>query len=114
MIKVYGSRHCPDCINFEHNLNKNGLEFEFVDINENMPNLKAFLNMRDNNPAFEKTIKYGYVGIPAIVYEDGSVDLHWKNGTLRAFSGEGRGPFPAFQSAPILGRSVHGGSELRQ
>lgn len=79
MIKVYGSRHCPDCINFEHNLKKNGLEFEFVDINENMPNLKAFLNMRDNNPTFEKTIKYGYVGIPAIVYEDGRVDLHWKN-----------------------------------
>ncbi|MBQ7470690.1 MAG: glutaredoxin [Pseudobutyrivibrio sp.] len=79
MIKVYGSRHCPDCINFEHNLNKNGLEFEFVDINENMPNLKEFLRMRDTNPAFDKTKQYGYVGIPAIVYEDGSIDLHWKN-----------------------------------
>lgn len=78
MIKVYGSSLCPDCINFEHNLKKNNLEYEYVDIHKNMANLKAFLKLRDNNAAFDNTKANGYIGIPAIVYEDLSVDLDWE------------------------------------
>lgn len=78
MIKVYGSSLCPDCINFKHNLTKNNLEYEYIDIHENMANLKAFLRLRDTNPAFDNTKANGYVGIPAIVYEDSSVDLDWE------------------------------------
>ena len=78
MIKVYGSSLCPDCINFEHNLTKNNIEYEYIDIHKSMPNLKAFLKLRDTNPAFDDTKANGYVGIPAIVYEDLIVNLDWE------------------------------------
>ncbi|QFJ54231.1 glutaredoxin domain-containing protein [Pseudobutyrivibrio xylanivorans] len=78
MIKVYGSSLCPDCINFEYNLTKNNIEYEYIDIHKNMANLKAFLRLRDTNQAFDNTKANGYVGIPAIVYEDLSVTLDWE------------------------------------
>ncbi|MBQ7147435.1 MAG: glutaredoxin [Pseudobutyrivibrio sp.] len=78
MIKIYGSSLCPDCINFEHNLKNNNIEYEYINIHESMANLKAFLKLRDNNPAFDNTKANGYVGIPAIVYEDSSIDLDWE------------------------------------
>lgn len=78
MIKVYGSKLCPDCVNFENNLLDNGLEFEYININESIANLKAFLRLRDNNPAFKDAISKGYVGIPAILFEDGKIDLDWE------------------------------------
>ncbi len=78
MIKVYGSSLCPDCINFEHNLTKNNLEYEYVNIHESMANLKSFLRLRDSNSAFDDAKIKGCVGIPAIVYTNGSVDLNWE------------------------------------
>ena len=78
MIKIYGSRLCPDCINFEDNLKKNNIEYEFINIHENMANLKEFLRLRDNNPAFDDTKANGYVGIPAIMYEDSTIELDWE------------------------------------
>ena len=78
MIKVYGSSLCPDCINFEYNLTKNNLKYEYIDIHKSMANLKAFLRLRDNNPAFDNTKSNGYVGIPAIVYEYSTVNLDWE------------------------------------
>ena len=40
MVKVYGSKMCPDCMRCTGNLDANGLEYEFVDINRNLKNLK--------------------------------------------------------------------------
>ena len=78
MIKVYGSSLCPDCINFEYNLKKNQIAYEFIDIHESMKNLKAFLRIRDNQDVFDDAKSKGYVGIPAIVYEDASIELDWE------------------------------------
>ena len=77
MIRVYGSRLCPDCICFEESLKRNNISYEFVDIHENMANLKAFLRLRDMNPAFDDVKKNGFVGIPAIDLE-GEIELDWE------------------------------------
>ena len=36
MIKVYGSKFCPDCVNCELNFRTYGIEFEYFDINEGL------------------------------------------------------------------------------
>jgi glutaredoxin-related protein len=70
-IVVFGSRHCPDCVNMKEFLSTNNINFVFVDISENMLNLKTFLKYRDSRPEFEEIRKKGRVGIPFIVINNG-------------------------------------------
>lgn len=65
---------CPYCEYVERQVvgNKN---FKIVDIGAHVLNLKQFLKLRDNNPAFDEAKKIGDVGIPCYVREDGSVTL---------------------------------------
>lgn len=44
--------------------------YEFIDIGEHVRNLKQFLALRDNNPAFDEVKAHGYVGIPCFLLED--------------------------------------------
>ena len=69
-MKYYGSRICPDCVRFKANLDANGIEYEFVDINMSMAALKEFLRLRDHSAVFDVCRENGSVGIPAIVDED--------------------------------------------
>jgi glutaredoxin-related protein len=78
MMKIYGSSLCPDCIQCLENLKRSNISYEFIDVHENMANLKAFLRLRDTNPAFDEIKRNGYVGIPAIVMEDGEIELDWE------------------------------------
>lgn len=78
MLKVYGSKMCPDCMAFKFNLDFYHIEYEYVDINESMKNLKEFLIIRDKNPLFLDVKENGYVGIPACVSEDGNITLDWE------------------------------------
>ena len=78
MLTIYGSPLCPDCREYKENLDAHGVSYEYIDINENMRNLKAFLKLRDSLPAFAPAREAGAVGIPAIVREDGSVTLDWE------------------------------------
>ena len=41
----------------------------------NPTGLKAFLKLRDNHSAFDDVKKNGYIGIPALVLENGNVVL---------------------------------------
>ncbi len=77
MIKVYGSKECPDCIACEYNFEKYGIEYELLEIS-NLGNLKSFLRYRDNDPAFDFIRGSGSIGIPACVKENGMVFLDWK------------------------------------
>lgn len=79
MIKVFGSKHCPDCVNFKYNLDRNTIPYEYIDITDSMKNLKMFLRLRDNDATYEETKQKGNVGIPSIVFEDGTIDLDWEN-----------------------------------
>ena len=80
MLKVYGSKMCPDCRNCELNFNKYGIEYEYYDINESLKNLKKFLIYRDTKKeVFERLIKIHDIGIPCIVDENENVFTDWES-----------------------------------
>ena len=67
----YGSRHCPDSAPAKEILSENGVQYLYLDITENMLNLKRFLKYRDNAPEFKEIKEAGRVGLPCIVIEKG-------------------------------------------
>lgn len=72
MIKLYVMQTCPDCTQVKEQA-KGDPRFEVIDIGEHVRNLKQFLNLRDNHPAFDKVRSKGSIGIPCFVMEDGTV-----------------------------------------
>ncbi len=76
MLKVIGSRLCPDTAAALEKLGKDGVAFDFVDILENHDNLKVYLKLRDSHPLYENIRGTDGIGIPAFVKEDGSVTLN--------------------------------------
>lgn len=80
MIRVYGSKMCPDCRNLELNFRTYGIDYEYLDINEKLANLKAFLILRDTNPqVFDRLKAIHDIGIPACVDRDGRVFTDWES-----------------------------------
>ena len=77
MLKIYGSMMCPDCVACRKDLDEAGIAYEYLDFAEDLRNLKAFLALRDSNPAFEQVRAEGKIGIPCILREDGTVTLQW-------------------------------------
>ena len=45
-MKIYGSKLCPDCQKLLSVLGETDMVFEFLDITENLMNLKMFLKFR--------------------------------------------------------------------
>ena len=78
MLKVYGSGMCPDCIEFKYNLDRNNIEYENVDITQNLKGLKEFLRLRDKEEFFDEAKENGYIGIPAFITDDGKLSLDWE------------------------------------
>ncbi|MGN0068186.1 MAG: hypothetical protein ACI350_00415 [Prevotella sp.] len=74
MVKVYVMDTCPDCYQVKEQAKHNS-GLEIIDIGEHVRNLKAFLRLRDNHPAFEVIRQKGSIGIPCFVFEDGSVSF---------------------------------------
>ena len=70
-IIVFGSKHWPGCEPAKEYLSSNNIEYLYLDITENMRNLKAFLKYRDEYPEFEKVKESGSVGLPCIVVNKG-------------------------------------------
>ena len=63
---------CPDCSQIKQQYKDNS-GYELIDIGQHVKNLKEFLALRDNHPAFEKVRKKGAIGIPCFIKEDGSI-----------------------------------------
>ncbi len=74
-MKVFGSDICGDCREFKALMLSRGFEAEYVEITENVTNLKAFLKLRDSEAVFRAVRERGGIGIPAFVREDGAVTL---------------------------------------
>ncbi|OOF84970.1 hypothetical protein [Rodentibacter ratti] len=72
---VYFAPWCPDTEPFFAELNRLGIEFEALDMTSDRANFKAFLRLRDTHCAFDDAKQNGYIGIPALVLEDGNVVL---------------------------------------
>lgn len=78
MLKIYGSMLCPDCVECREDLEKAGVEYEFLDFAESLKNLKEFLKIRDSSDLFDTARAEGKIGIPCIVREDETVSLDWE------------------------------------
>lgn len=77
MLKVYGSRLCPDCVQCCADLDRRGIAYEYHDFSDDLKVLKTFLTIRDTDPQFAEVRADGKIGIPCLVEEDGSVSLTW-------------------------------------
>lgn len=77
MLKIYGSMQCPDCVKCREDLDRAGVAYEYLDFGDSLKNLKAFLQLRDSNPAFTAVKEAGAIGIPCIVRNDGTIILDW-------------------------------------
>lgn len=77
MLKIYGSRLCPDCVQCCADLEGAGIAYEYHDFSEDLLALKEFLAIRDRDPQFAEVRESGRIGIPCIVEEDGTVRLTW-------------------------------------
>lgn len=77
MLKIYGSRLCPDCVQCLADLDRKGIAYEYHDFGEDLRALKEFLVIRDSDPQFAEAKAVGRIGIPCLVDEDGSVRLEW-------------------------------------
>lgn len=94
MITFYGVTGCPDCEYVKTQVQGNP-EFHYVNVGENISNFKAFLKLRDNDPAFDEAKAAGRAGVPCFVREDGSVTLNK----------EEVGIAPRPQDAPLAGQA---------
>lgn len=74
-MKVYGSEICGDCREFKALMAQRGFTVDYVDITENVANLRDFLQLRDHEAAFADVRERGSIGIPAFVREDGEVTV---------------------------------------
>lgn len=68
---------CSDTQNCLHNFDAYKIDYEFVDICASLPNLKAFLQLRET-PVYEQVKANGGIGIPALVKEDGTATLDYE------------------------------------
>lgn len=75
MIKIYGMHTCPYCDFLMPQIEGREKEFEYIDIGSHVRFMHEFMEMRDNNPAFDHSKEIGDIGIPCFVREDGTVTL---------------------------------------
>ena len=78
MLKIYGSMLCPDCVKCREDLDRAGVEYEYLDFSDSLKNLKEFLALRDGSALFEEIRAEGKIGIPCILDEEGKVSLTWE------------------------------------
>ena len=78
MLKIYGNMQCPDCQKCREDLDRAGVEYEFLDFAAELKNLKEFLRLRDGSSLFDAARAEGYIGIPCILQENGSITLDWE------------------------------------
>lgn len=75
MIKVYGTNTCPDCMDAKANLDFYHIPYTYIDVCTSVKELKEFIQLRDHASIFQEAKENGFLGIPAIIKEDGSITL---------------------------------------
>ena len=54
MLKFYGNITCPDCKEAIEELEKENIDYEYIDILEDIGKLKEFIYIRDNRKEFDE------------------------------------------------------------
>ena len=78
MTRIYVMESCPDCTQAKQQYGENP-DYEIVDIGKQARDLKEFLALRDNHPAFAKVRERGTIGIPCFVKDNGEVVISMKH-----------------------------------
>lgn len=79
MFMIYGSQMCPDCRRCKETFDSQGIEYEFIDINESLMNLKKmFLRLRDSKDLFISYKEKVKIGIPFLMGDNGEEFCDWK------------------------------------
>lgn len=78
MLKIYGSMLCKDCVQCREDLDRAGVDYDFLEFQDELKNLKEFLLLRDSLDLFKVVKDNGGIGIPCIVDDDGKVSLDWE------------------------------------
>ena len=78
MTKIYVMESCLDCAQAKQ-LYGDNTDYEIIDIGKQARNLKEFLGLRDNHPAFVKVRERGAIGIHCFVKDDGEVVISMKH-----------------------------------
>lgn len=67
---VFGSSMWPGCGPFKALMEESGVRFLYLDITENLANMKKFLKARDNMKEFDEVKEEGRIGIPSLILGD--------------------------------------------
>ena len=76
-VTVIGSHLCPDTLYALNKLVEAKADITFQNLSASLPDLKAYLALRESSPVFEGPKAKGSLGIPCFVREDGTVTLSW-------------------------------------
>lgn len=68
--RLFFAPTCPDTQPFVQILQEKEIAYEEVNILENLQNLKEFIRLRDQNPAFDAAKEKGNLSIPALLTEE--------------------------------------------
>ena len=74
-VTVNGSHLCPDTLYALNKLVEAKADITFQNLSASLPDLKAYLALRESSPVFEGPKAKGSLGIPCFVREDGTVTL---------------------------------------
>ena len=74
-VIVIGSHLCPDTLYALCRLREKNAEIDFKDLSASLPDLKAYLAVRETEPQYEAVRAGGGIGIPFFVLEDGTKTL---------------------------------------
>ena len=77
-VTVIGSHLCPDTLYALNKLSEAKAEIEFKNLSASLPDLKAYLALRESSPLFDGPKARGSLGIPCFVLEDGTLTLDLK------------------------------------
>lgn len=71
-VTVIGSHLCPDTLYALHRLSEARAEIDFKNLSASLPDMKAYLALRESSPAYADIRENGGIGIPCFVLEDGT------------------------------------------
>ncbi|MCI9593651.1 MAG: glutaredoxin [Lachnospiraceae bacterium] len=71
-VTVVGSHLCPDTLYALNKLVEAKADIEFKNLSASLPDLKVYLQLRDNEAMYETVKANGGIGIPCFILEDGT------------------------------------------
>ncbi len=72
-VTVIGSHLCPDTLYALNRLSEANVEIDFKNLSASLSDLKVYLSLRQEAPAYADIRESGGIGIPCFILEDGTV-----------------------------------------